>query len=78
MYYHCSDDGYIVSTLTQCRRELPFALHHPECSYVITATNLSWTELVNWIITHDRERMADARRIAISAIDEVFRDQENN
>ena len=78
MYYHCCDDGYIVTTLTKCEQPLPFVVRFSGRDYIITATNLSSTELVNWIITHDHEPMADARRIAISAIDEVFRDQENN
>ena len=77
MYYHCSDDGYIVSTLTQCRRELPFVIHHPERSYIITAANLSIDELIDRL-NYMSDAHKDARRIAISAIDEAFRDQENN
>ena len=77
MYYHCSDDGYIVSTLTQCRRELPFVLYHPERSYIITASNLSIDQLIDRLSCMS-DAHKDARRIAISAIDEVFRDQENN
>lgn len=80
MYYHCSDDGYIVSTETECDQPLPFAIRYPFRDYIITKTNLSSIELVQWIIGHLYiiECMADARRIAISAIDEVFGDQENN
>jgi len=80
MYYHCSDDGYIVCTETECDQPLPFAIRISERHYIITKVNLSSIELVNWIITHLHviERMADARRIAISAINEVFGDQENN
>lgn len=77
MYYHCSDDGYIVTTLTQCRRELPFAIYHPERSYIITATNLSIDELVDRL-NYMSDVQKDARRIAISALNAVFRDQENN
>jgi len=77
MYYHCSDDGYIVSTLTQCRRELPFVIPLPEHNFIITAANLSIDELIDRLSCMS-DAHTDARRIAISAIDDVFRDQENN
>lgn len=73
MYYHCSDDGYIVSTLTQCRRELPFVIHHPERSYIITASNLSTDELVDRLSCMS-DAHTDARKLAISALNNVFRD----
>ena len=74
MYYHCSDDGYIVSTETKCEQPSPVVVPSPERDYILTKVNLSATQLVNWIITHDHERMANARKLAISALNNVFRD----
>lgn len=73
MFYHCSDDGYIVSTLTQCRRELPFVIPLPEHNYIITAANLSIDELVDRL-NYMSNAHKDARKLAISAINDVFRD----
>lgn len=73
MYYHCSDDGYIVSTQTKCKRELPFVIPLRERGYIITAANLSIDELMDRL-NYMSNAHTDARKLAISALNNVFRD----